>query len=129
QRPGDRPAVREVVTQAFGRSVVADLAEALEATGGHGYVASVGGRIAGQVRLSRSWVDAPARLVEVLVLSPLSVHSELRGRGIGGGLVRHALAEAVRIGAPLVFLEGDPRYYGRFGFEPASRRGFTAPSV
>jgi putative acetyltransferase len=87
------------------------------------------GQIVGHVQLSRSWVDAPERLLEVLVLSPLSVAPEQQRHGIGGQLVRHALSEATRLGAPLVFLEGAPAYYSRFGFETASQRGFTAPSV
>jgi putative acetyltransferase len=28
----------------------------------------------------------------------------------------------------MVFLEGDPAYYARFGFVPAGELGFTAPS-
>lgn len=39
------------------------------------------------------------------------------------------MGEAARLGAPMVFLEGSPPYYSRFGFETASQRGFTAPSV
>ncbi|HET9187288.1 MAG TPA: hypothetical protein VFN80_05000, partial [Acidothermaceae bacterium] len=30
---------------------------------------------------------------------------------------------------PALFLEGSPRYYGRFGFEPAVERGFRRPSL
>jgi putative acetyltransferase len=130
QRPDDAADVREVLTRSFGRTVVADLAEALVAGArGRAYVAELDGRVAGHVQLSRSWLDASERLVEVLVLSPLGVLPESQGRGIGGQLVTHALAEAARLDAPAVFLEGSPRYYGRFGFEPASRRGFAAPSV
>jgi len=133
QRPGERPAVRDVITRSFGAAAVADLAEALldapAGAGGLSFVAEVGVRLVGHVQLSRSWVDAPKRLVEVLVLSPLGVVPEHRRQGIGGRLVEHALREATRVDAPLVFLEGSPRYYSRFGFQTASQRGFTAPSV
>ena len=133
QRPGERALVRDVVTRSFGRVVVADLTEALQdapaGAGGLSFVAEAGGRLAGHVQLSRSWVDAPRRLIEVLVLSPLSVIPEYQRRGIGGRLVRHAVDEAARSGAPMVFLEGSPRYYARFGFQAAGPRGFTAPSV
>lgn len=133
QRPGERAAVREVIIRAFGRPVVADLAEALQdspaGAAGLSFVADMDGRLAGHAQLSRSWLDAPRRLVEVLVLSPVGVIPECQRQGIGGRLVRHALAEAARAGAPLVFLEGDPRYYSRFGFGPAREHGFTPPSV
>jgi putative acetyltransferase len=56
-------------------------------------------------------------------LSPLAVAPEEHGRGVGSALVRAVTAAARRRGEVLVVLEGDPRYYGRFGFEPAAGRG------
>ena len=86
-------------------------------------------QLAGLVQLSRGWLDAPPRLAEVLVLSPLAVLPDLHGRGIGATLVRAAIAVAEQLGAPLLFLEGSPRYYPRFGFVPGRERGFLRPSV
>jgi putative acetyltransferase len=88
-----------------------------------------GGEVAGHVALTRGWLDAERRLVEVLVLSPLSVRPDAQRRGVGGRLVEAAVAEADRLGSPLVLLEGDPAYYGRLGFEPAVRHGMVPPSV
>jgi putative acetyltransferase len=132
QRTAERAAVRDVIVNAFGEPAVGDLAEALQDRGGPAgasYVAEVDGELAGHVQLSWSWLDAPGRLVDVLVLSPLSVVPEHQHEGIGGQLVRHAIAGGREIGAPLLFLEGDPRYYGRFGFLPGGQHGFTPPSV
>ncbi|MDQ2835992.1 MAG: N-acetyltransferase [Actinomycetota bacterium] len=133
QRAADRDAVRNVLTAAFGRPAVADLSEALQigaaAQRAGALVAELAGELVGQVQLSTSWVDAPERVVPVLVLSPLGVLPEQQGRGIGSELVRAALAMAAELDAPAVFLEGSPRYYPRFGFEPAGRHGFSAPSV
>ena len=64
----------------------------------------------------------------MLVLSPLSVAPEWQSRGIGRALVAHAVAEAERAGVPAVFLEGDPAYYRRLGWRPASELGVTPPS-
>src|ERR1044071_6935808 len=98
QRDDDREGVRRCITEAFGGPLVADLTEALQAAragrDGLSYVAEVDGAVAGHVMLTRSWVDAPARLVDVLVLSPLSVAPAHQRQGIGGRLVRHAIAEA-----------------------------------
>jgi putative acetyltransferase len=141
QRFDERAAVREVVAAAFDSTVVADLAEALQdaraGRDGLSFVAAVpasssagqGDQVVGHVQLSRSWLDAPDRLVDVLVLSPLSVAPGYQRSGIGGRLVRHAIQAAGDVGAPLLFLEGNPAYYARFEFERASARGFTAPSV
>jgi putative acetyltransferase len=125
--PGDRQAVRDVVLAAFERQVVVDLAEALPP--GPSLVAVDDGRIVGHVRLSPSWVDAPRRLVDTLVLSPLSVAPDRQKQGIGSALVRAALDTAAAAGAPHVFLEGSWAYYPRFGFVPGRSLGFTPPSV
>jgi putative acetyltransferase len=134
QRADDAIGVRRVVVEAFGPQEgekVADLAEALTASPNHrlGIVAEQDGQIVGHVQLSRSWVDAPERLVEVLVLSPLSVLPGYQKKGIGGKLVARAIEEAGKAGAPMLFLEGSPHYYSRLGFEPGRSHGFTQPSV
>src|SRR4051812_47561413 len=91
-------------------------------------VAVVDNTIVGHVQLSRSWIDAREALVEVLVLSPLSVLPTQQTRGIGTRLIEAALAEAERLGAPAVFLEGDGGYYGARGFEAATPKHFRRPS-
>ena len=128
----DAAAVRDVISRAFEaepEEVVA-LEEALaQRSDSTGYVALVGDLLVGHVRLTRGWIDAEARLVEVLVLSPLSVAPEWQRRGIGRSLVAHAVAEAERSGVPAVFLEGDPAYYRRLGWVPAAELGVTSPSA
>ena len=126
--------MRDLTLAAFGvgEAVVADLVEALQASdayAGRSYVAERDGVPVGHVMLTRSWVDAPRRLIEVQVLSPLSVHPDHQRQGIGARLVAYAIAAADESGSPAVFLEGDPAYYGRLGFERASSRGFSRPSA
>jgi putative acetyltransferase len=131
ERDTDAPAVRRVIIEAFGRPRVADLAAALRARPdrGAGLVAEDAGEVIGCVHLSTSWVDASRALVEVLVLSPLAVRPDRQRAGVGRALVAAALAAAEQFGAPALFLEGDPAYYSRFGFEAAAGRGFTPPST
>jgi len=133
ERDGEREAVRSVVSAAFEDVTVADLVEALQAdeAGGKGasIVAVMGERVVGHVQLSRSWLDAPTTVVDVLVLSPLAVAPDVQGQGIGGALVRAAIAAADDLGSPLLFLEGSPRYYPRHGFVPGGTLGFIRPSV
>lgn len=85
-------------------------------------------QVVGHVALSRAWLDAERALVEVLVLSPLGVHPAHQGRGVGGALVACAVARAGELGAPALFLEGDPGYYGPRGFVAAGPLGFDRPS-
>jgi putative acetyltransferase len=136
--PADRDAIRRVHTSAFGDDgTVAALTDALRAAPAPlsplSFVASVdrgaGGEIVGHVMLSASRLDAPSRLVSVYVLSPLGVLPGYQRQGIGTALIEVALAAARDGGVPLVFLEGDPAYYGGRGFERADAFGFRAPSL
>ncbi|HWJ85168.1 MAG TPA: N-acetyltransferase [Cellulomonas sp.] len=134
ETPSDRADVRAVVRSAFGSDGdhVAGLLDALQASSaarpGLSLVAREHDRVVGHVLLTRSWLDAPERLVEVLVLSPLSVAPAAQRRGVGTALVEHARARADEQRWPLVFLEGDPRYYSARGFAPAGPLGFGSPS-
>lgn len=62
-----------------------------------------------------------------ILLGPLAVDPRLQGRGIGRGLVRHALAEARRQDHRLCFVVGDPAYYEPFGFRSAVAAGLVLP--
>jgi putative acetyltransferase len=129
----DRSGIEAVVAAAFAEPAdgpVVRLVRLLRTTAAEraSIVALVDGHIVGHVQLNRSWVDARAALVEVLVLSPLSVLPAHQNRGVGTRLVAAALAEAERLGAPAVFLEGHWGYYGTRGFEAAVPRGFGRPS-
>ena len=60
-----------------------------------------------------------------LLLGPLAVDPALKNAGIGSALMRHALAEAARLGHAAILLVGDAPYYGRFGFS-ADKTGALA---
>lgn len=132
--PADQDQVLAVVAAAFGPEKgprVAELVVALAAAG-HvraGLVAELDGEVVGHVQLNRSWLDSRQELVEVLVLSPLSVAPAHQCLGVGTRLVAAAVAEAERLGAPAVFLEGSPAFYGARGWSPAVPLGFVAPST
>lgn len=133
ERPGEEPVVRDVVLRSFEQPVVANLVDALRASKdwlpGMSFVAEYDGEVVGQVLFTRSLLDAPTRLVDVLVLSPVGVLPEYRGAGIGSALIRHGLSVAAQRTEPLVFLEGSPRFYPRFGFEAGGDHGFRSPSL
>ncbi|WP_151082504.1 GNAT family N-acetyltransferase [Nocardioides cynanchi] len=135
EQPADRESVRRVVTAAFGADDPAhgaDVAAIWEGLGHHrraGLVAEERGAVLGHVGLSRAWVDARRELVEVWVLSPLSVVPERQGAGTGSALVAAAVATARGSGTPALFLEGSPSYYGTRGFDRADRRGFLPAAL
>ncbi len=133
ERAEDHAAVFDLHLRAFGHhgKVVAPLTEALRRDDPEAFalVAEDADTIVGHVMFSRSLLDAPRRLVQVQVLSPLAVLPEWQRRGIGSALVRRGLEAMDQRGVPLVFLEGDPAYYRRFGFTAGGELGFRRPSL
>lgn len=130
---GEADDLGTLVTEAFGTRVVADLIESLRADDawidGLSLVAEREGALVGQIIFTRSLLDAPRRLVDVLVLSPLAVLPAYQGQGIGSALVRYGLQQVGDRPEPLVFLEGAPGYYRRFGFAPGRPLGLRRPSL
>ena len=92
-------------------------------------VAEHGDDVVGHVMFTTSLLDAPRRLVSVFVLSPLGVLPAWQKRGAGSALIQRGLEILAERAVPVVFLEGSPRYYSRFGFEPGAGQGFRKPSL
>lgn len=86
--------------------------------------------------------DGPARLVgtvrlwhvlagdrPALLLGPLAVAPGRQGDGIGGRLMREAIARARAVGHAAIVLVGDPDYYRRFGFTAELTAGLAMPGA
>lgn len=83
------------------------------------------GGVAGTVRL---WdVTLGEGGPAALLLGPLAVDPSSKNAGIGSALMRHAIAEAVRLGHTVILLVGDEPYYGRFGFSAARTGALAMP--
>jgi putative acetyltransferase len=84
--------------------------------------------VVGYVLLTRAEVARGSDgALEALVLAPLGVAPGRQRQGIGTRLVEEALIRARDRGESAVFVLGDPAFYARFGFEPASPRGLEPP--
>lgn len=130
--PADYHSVRALGVAAFEDPTIGDLLDDLRDSWAWedelSFVADADGEVVGHVLYTHGFVDTPSRLVDVLILSPLAVADQRQGRGVGTRLVTATLEIVGDRSEPLVFLEGDPRYYRRFGFESASELGFEPPS-
>jgi putative acetyltransferase len=136
ERPADEAGADAVHCAAFGShadvvvALVRDLRGSLTTEPGLSLVAvDPDERVVGHVLFTRNLLDAPRRLVDVQVLSPLGVLPETHGHGIGGALIRRGIQALGGSGVPAVFLEGAPGLYRRFGFLPAADHGFRRPSL
>jgi putative acetyltransferase len=134
-RAGDRPGVEQVLRAAFGErpaqgEEVVELWRELEQAGlvRISLVAIEGDQVVGHVGVSHAWLDARRALVDVLLLSPLSVLPSHQASGVGTALVEAVLTAGAKTGRPAMVLEGSPFYYGKRGFERGSVHGIVAPS-
>jgi len=91
---------------------------------GLAFIAAERRRVVGTARL---WRVSLASGQEALLLGPVAVAADCRGRGIGAALVRRAIAEARKRGHGAVMLVGDAPYYGRFGFSRAKTGSLRLP--
>jgi putative acetyltransferase len=125
----DWPVVLEVHRLAFGDEdvprIVRELREARLEVPSLSSVALADGRVVGNVM--NSWVGVEGSDTRLLQLSPLGVHPEFQRQGHGAALVRAALDGVRALGEPLLLVEGNPRYYGRFGFVRADELGLLPP--
>lgn len=121
----DREAIVAIHRAAFPTAAESQLVERLSDGGAvrHSFVASIDGRLVGNVMFSAVTVDGAS--CGALGLAPLAVLEPFRKRGIGAALVRRGLEAANASNTPFVVLLGEPEYYSRFGFEPASRFGLA----
>jgi len=89
-------------------------------------VAEIDGTIAGHIAFS------PASIVGVenfqgYILAPLAVKPDHQKRCIGTKLIEYGLQQLSAMGVNAVFVYGDPKYYGRFGFSVDAANPFAAP--
>ncbi len=82
-----------------------------------------GGMTVGSLRFWEVMLGAQV----ILLLGPLAVRPELRGRGFGRALIGEALRRAGDGDWPLVLVSGEVDYYPRFGFVPATPYGLDWP--
>ena len=125
----DAPAIWRVHEQAFNEEDEAKVVEMLRASDSIvlSLVAVTGGQVVGHVLFSPVTVESSPADSRWVALGPIGVLPDHQGRGIGSRLVREGLAQCQLQGCDGVVLLGDPGYYGRFGFVPASDYGLTDP--
>jgi len=129
ERPPDFDAVREVLVAAFQGEAELRLVERLRAWAKVtvSMVAEEHGRILGHVLFSPISIDTAKGQRPAFALAQLAMLPAFQRLGIGSALVSAGLARLRELRAERVLVVGDPAYYARFGFVPASRIGVKCP--
>ena len=118
ERPSDAAGIEQLLDLSFGADRKAKTAyklrENVAPIHALSFVAVEEGEIRGTLRFWPVLIGTAA--VPALLLGPLAVHPEERGRAMGLALMTHALDEATRLGHRIVMLVGDAPYYAKVGF-------------
>jgi len=116
ETPADTAAADALVAKAFGPGRFAKsayrLREGVDPDPRLSFVAIEDGTLRGSVRFWPIVVGADS----VLLLGPLAVQSDQRGRGIGIALMQRGIEDAKQMDYSCIILVGDEPYYGRVGF-------------
>ena len=117
----DRPAILNVLRDAFRREDEARLVEKLWQAGAMTteLVAEEDDIVIGYCAFSIVTAE-PALEGLLLGLAPLAVLNERQGKGVGIALAMRGLEICHEKNAALIVVLGEPEYYSRFGFKPAS---------
>ena len=90
----------------------------------YGFVALEKEDIIGSILLSRLTFEED---IEAFILSPVAIHSDHQGIGIGQRLINYSLKALKRKGVEIVITYGDPAFYTKVGFHPLSEALVKAP--
>jgi putative acetyltransferase len=89
-------------------------------------LAEVDGSAAGHVVFSPVMVDNDG-VGKAYILAPLAVKPQLQNRGIGSALIGSGVKHLAEMGVSILFVYGDPKYYGRFGFDAGIASAYAPP--
>ena len=122
EAPEDAAAIHAVHAASFPTDAEARLVDLLRAAGhlSVSLVAEAGGEVVGHVAFSPVTAGAGAAGAG---LGPVAVVESHRRQGIAAELIRAGLETCRRLGFEWAVVLGDPKYYSRFGFGPASDSG------
>ncbi len=88
------------------------------------FVMEQNGRLIGQNMFMKTIIDADdGRTIPILTMGPIGILPELKRRGYGKMLLDYSLAKATELGYGAVLFEGNIGFYGKSGFDYASRFG------
>lgn len=129
ERLDDVAAIHAVNAAAFPTPDEARLVERLRGDGDLllSLVAEQDDVMAGHVAFSRMGIDDNGLWHNAVALAPVAVIPAQQRKGLGSALITRGLQALKARDETLVFVLGDPAYYGRFGFDVTEAEPFACP--
>ncbi|MGB5324912.1 MAG: N-acetyltransferase [Pseudomonadales bacterium] len=89
-------------------------------------VAEQDNAVAGHIAFSPVTVERNESL-RCYILAPLAVMPAWQRTGIGSRLIERGIEELAKKNTDLLFVYGDPKYYGKFGFSAQAAANYSPP--
>ena len=89
-------------------------------------VAESHGTVVGHIAFSPVTIESNKSWIGY-ILAPLGVKPEYQKCRIGSKLIESGLEQLSGMGVNVVFVYGDPKYYGKFGFSADVASGYSPP--
>ena len=87
-------------------------------------VLEIGGQIIGHVMFVRAEITTDdGRSLPIMTFGPISIHPDYQRKGYGKILLDYARDKAAEMGVGAVCMEGNIDFYGKCGFDVASKSG------
>jgi len=133
--PGNIEEMKQLFTKVFSDSegqtegllignLVYDLMTGTDAQDLYGFVANENKEIIGSILFTRLTFESE---VNAFLLSPVAIHTNYQGDGIGQKLINFGIKHLKENGVALVFTYGDPKFYSKVGFSPTTEKLVKAP--
>lgn len=133
--PGNIEEIKQLFTKTFSDSdgqpeglLIGNLAyELMTSTDGHdlyGFVATEKEQIIGSIIFSKLTFESE---INAFLLSPVAIHTNYQGKGIGQKLINYGLDTLKVNGVELAFTYGDPNFYSKVGFSHIAEKSVKAP--
>lgn len=92
-------------------------------------VMEINGSVKGHVMFVKSCIKTDdGKEVQTLTLGPICIDNQYKRKGFGLMILNYAIEQAKTLGYGAILLEGNPDFYGKVGFETATKHGIRLAS-
>jgi len=89
-------------------------------------VAEADGAVVGHIAFSPVTINSN-KSWKGYILAPLGIKPDYQKRQIGSKLIESGMDRLSKMGVNVLFVYGDPKYYGKFGFNADLASGYSPP--
>ena len=133
--PGNIEEIKQLFTKVFSDSegeseglligsLAYDMMTSTDAQELYGFIAIENKEIIGSIFFTRLKFEYE---VNAFILSPVAIHTDYQGKGIGQKLIHYGIKHLKESGVTLVFTYGDPEFYSKVGFKLITEQLVKAP--